>query len=71
MYYCSPPSPPPLPPSPLPLPLLSPSQTQEHSFTWDMIGVCEADIEDQALTFTILREGKDPRWIRVFSPCVR
>lgn len=39
-------------------------------FNWDMIGVYEAEIEGQAFTFTIKREGKEPRWIRVSSPYV-
>ncbi len=51
--------------------LLFHTQTQEHTFDWDMIGEYEAEIEDRAFTFTIKREGKDPKWIRVYSPYVR
>ena len=50
--------------------LVSP-QAQEHSFKWNMISQYEADMEEQAFTFLVQREGKDPRWIRIYSPYVR
>ena len=36
-----------------------------------MVTKYEADIEEQAFTFQCAREGKEPRWIRVYSPHVR
>lgn len=36
-----------------------------------MVTKYEADIEEQAFTFQCVREGKEPRWIRVYSPHVR
>lgn len=35
-----------------------------------MVSKFEADVEEQAFTFQYAREGKDPRWIRVYSPHV-
>jgi len=43
---------------------------QEHTFTWDMISNYEADLEEQAFTFQFNREGKEPRWVKIFSPFV-
>ena len=51
------------------LPTSSP-QSQEHMFTWDMISNYEADLEEQAFTFQYNREGRGPRWVKVFSPFV-
>ena len=63
------PSPPPLPSPPLLYPPSS-SQAQEHTFTWDMVSNYEADLEEQAFTFQYSREGKEARWVKVFSPFV-
>ena len=32
-----------------------------------MVNKYEADVEEQAFTFQYTREGKEPRWIRVYS----
>jgi len=45
-------------------------ESQEHTFTWDMISNYEADLEEQAFTFQFNREGKEPRWVKIFSPFV-
>ena len=45
-------------------------ESQEHTFTWEMISNYEADLEEQAFTFQYSREGKEPRWVKVFSPYV-
>ena len=45
-------------------------ESQEHTFTWDMISNYEADLEEQAFTFQYAKEGKEPRWVRVYSPHV-
>lgn len=45
-------------------------QSQEHMFTWDIISNYEADLEEQAFTFQYNREGRSPRWVKVFSPFV-
>ena len=46
------------------------TQSQEHLFTWDMISNYEADLEEQAFTFRYSRDGREPRWVRVYSPHV-
>ena len=45
-------------------------ESQEHTFTWDMISNYEADLEEQAFTFQYAKGGKEPRWVRVYSPHV-
>ena len=45
-------------------------ESQEHIFTWDMVSNYEADLEEQAFTFQYTKEGKEPRWVRVYSPHV-
>ena len=45
-------------------------EAQEHTFTWDMVSNYEADLEEQAFTFQYTKEGRDPRWVRVYSPHV-
>ena len=45
-------------------------QTQEHNFPWSMVPSYEADLEDCAFVFKVTREGKEPRWIRVYTPYV-
>lgn len=45
-------------------------ESQEHTFTWDMVSNYEADLEEQAFTFQYTKEGKEPRWVRVYSPHV-
>lgn len=46
-------------------------ESQEHLFTWDMISNYEADLEEQAFTFRYSRDGREPRWVRVYSPHYR
>lgn len=43
------------------------SQDQEHSFPWDMVRDCEADLEEEAFIFRYNREGKSPKLVRIFS----
>ncbi len=45
-------------------------ESQEHVFTWNMVSNYEADLEEAAFTFQYSREGKEPRWVKVFSPYV-
>ena len=46
-------------------------QAQSPSFTWDQISSYEADLEESAFTFLYTRgEGKEPRWVKVYSPFV-
>ncbi len=45
-------------------------ESQEHVFTWSMVSNYEADLEEAAFTFQYAREGKEPRWVKVFSPYV-
>lgn len=47
------------------------TEAQEHTFTWDMVSNYEADLEEQAFTFQYSREGKEARWVKVFSPFYR
>lgn len=35
-----------------------------------MVNSYEADMEEEAFTFRYTREGKEPRWVKVFSPYV-
>ena len=50
---------------------LSSLQLQSPSFSWDQITSYEADLEESAFTFLYTRgEGKDPRWVKVYSPFV-
>ena len=48
-------------------------EDQEHTFQWEMVVDHHADIEEEAFTFQYMREGKPPRWVRVYSryvsPC--
>lgn len=46
-------------------------EDQEHTFPWEMVVQHEADMEEEALTFQYTREGKSPRWVRVYSLYVR
>lgn len=46
-------------------------ESQEHVFTWSMVSNYEADLEEEAFTFQYTREGKEPRWVKVFSPYYR
>jgi hypothetical protein len=51
---------------------LSSLQLQSPSFSWDQITSYEADLEESAFTFLYTRgEGKDPRWVKVYSPFFR
>lgn len=45
-------------------------EEQEHTFAWDMVVQHEADMEEEAFTFQYNREGKSPRWVRVYSKYV-
>ena len=45
-------------------------ESQEHTFTWDMVSNYEADLEEQAFTFQYAKEGKEPRWVKVYSSYV-
>lgn len=45
-------------------------EDQEHTFQWEMVARHEADVEDEAFTFQYTREGKSPRWVRVYSKYV-
>ena len=46
-------------------------QTQSPSFSWDQITSYEADLEESTFTFLYGRgDGKEPRWVKVFSPYV-
>ena len=45
-------------------------ESQEHTFTWDIISNYEADLEEQAFTFQYTKHGKEPRWVRIYSPHV-
>lgn len=42
-------------------------EDQEHTFPWEMVVQHEADVEEGAFTFQYTREGKSPRWVRVYS----
>jgi sorting nexin-27 len=47
-------------------------ELQSPSFSWDQITSYEADLEESAFTFLYTRgEGKDPRWVKVYSPFFR
>ena len=35
-----------------------------------MVNSYEADMEEEAFTFLYSREGKEPRWVKVYSPYV-
>lgn len=35
-----------------------------------MISNYEADLEEEAFTFQYTREGRDPSWVKVFTPYV-
>ena len=45
-------------------------EEQEHTFPWDLVVQHEADVEEEAFTFQYSREGKSPRWVRVYSKYV-
>ena len=42
-------------------------EEQEHMFSWDVVVEHEADTEEQVFTFQYSREGKKPRWVKIFS----
>ena len=45
-------------------------EEQEHTFPWEIVEEHEADVEEEAFTFRYTREGKPPRWVRVYSKYV-
>ncbi len=45
-------------------------EEQEHNFTWDMLVEHEADMEEEVFTFQYAREGKKPRWVKIYSEYV-
>lgn len=47
------------------------SQDQEHTFNWKELSQWEADQEAMAFCFEYTKEGKKPRWVKVYSEYVR
>ena len=45
-------------------------EEQEHMFSWDLVVEHEADMEEAAFTFQYTREGKKPRWVKIYSDYV-
>ncbi|XP_029179527.2 sorting nexin-27-like [Acropora millepora] len=42
-------------------------QDQEHTFNWEELSQWEADQEAMAFCFEYTKEGKKPRWVKVYS----
>ena len=41
---------------------------QSHEFSWERVKAADADIEAEAFMVQYEREGKPPRWMKIFSP---
>lgn len=46
-------------------------ETQIVDLEWDTINRWESDEESMAFCFEYSRNGKSPRWVKVFTPYVR
>lgn len=46
-------------------------QAKLIEFQWSDIQSYEIDRESSSFNFEFLREGRKPRWIRIFTPYVR
>ena len=44
-----------------------PPQDQEHTFEWERIKQADEDIEGECFMIQYSRDGKSPKWIKIFS----